>query len=76
MPMKTEKGLRARLGVGGGGRVPAPAIVGPLLGLVYVIVFPIVAIVAVVLAICLRLAHSLTAMWHKATQRGHVHIVK
>ena len=44
------------------------AIVGPLLGLAYVLFFPIVGLVSCILAVCYRAGRSLAAIWHRATQ--------
>jgi len=44
------------------------AIVGPLLGLAYILFFPVVGLASCILAGCYRVGRSLAAMWHRATQ--------
>jgi len=51
----------------GDGALPVPAILGPLLGLGYILVLPVVAIVAFLLLIILRGTGSAGHVWHKAT---------
>ena len=67
--MKAEKNLM--IGIAGGrGDVgmPMPALVGPLLGLAYIIVLPFVGVATFVAAGSYRAKQGLTTMWHRATQ--------
>ena len=60
MQMKADKSLMLRFIVGHGDvAAPIPAIVGPLLGLVYIIVLPFVGVVAFILASGYRATQSL-----------------
>ncbi len=66
--MMAEKGLMTKVEVGHGNFLaPVPAIVGPLLGLVYVIALPLVAI-ALLLGTGYLAARKLATRWHHATQ--------
>ncbi len=66
--MKTDKSLRVGFEVGHRDvPMPIPAIVGPLLGLVYIIVLPLVGVAALVLASGYRATQSLATMWRRAT---------
>ncbi len=69
MQMKTDKSLTVGFEVGHRD-VPMsiPAIVGPLLGLVYIIVLPFVGVAAFILASGYRATQSLATMWRRATQ--------
>ena len=59
--MKTDKSLTVGFAVGhGNAAVAIPAIVGPLLGLAYIIVFPFVGVVAFVFVLVRTLTAGLT----------------
>ena len=63
--MVTGKRPRAGLEVDlGGGTLPAPAVVGPLLGLAYILVLPFVGIAAFVAGIGRRGRDGLVTMWN------------
>ncbi len=49
-------------------RIPIPALVGPLLGLVYIMALPFVGITAFILASSYRATQSLATMYRRATQ--------
>ncbi len=67
--MKTNKSLMAGFAVGhGNAAAPILAIVGPLLGLVYIRVFPFVGIAAFILASGYRATQGLATMRCRATQ--------
>ena len=69
MQMKTDKSLMARLKVGHRD-VPIPilTIVGPLLGLGYIIVLPFIGLVSFILLSGYRAKQSLATMWRKTTR--------
>ena len=69
MQMKTDKSLMARLEVGHRD-VPMPilTIVGPLLGLGYIIVLPFIGLVSFILLCGYRAKQSLATMWRKTTR--------
>ena len=62
--MATGKRPRAGLDVDqGGGTLPAPALVGPLLGLAYILVLPFAGLAACVVGIGHKGRDSLVTMW-------------
>ena len=66
--MTAEKGLMAKVELGHGKfRVPVPALFGPLVGLVYIITLPLVA-VALLLVTSYLTTRNLATRWHHATQ--------
>ena len=71
--MQVEEGQKTRTGfevTHGGRALPVPAILGPLLGLGYIIVMPFAGVAAFVLAMGYRGTESLTTMWRRGTQAG------
>ena len=67
--MKTDKSFMAGIVVGDGDvATPILAIVGPLLGLAYIIVLPFAGVAAFTLAGGYRATQSLATMWRRATE--------
>ncbi len=67
--MKTDKSLMLRFAGGhSDASMPMPAIVGPLLGLAYIVLLPFVGVATFILAGGYRAKQSLTTMWRRATQ--------
>lgn len=64
--MKTEKRLTAE-GGGSGGAVPCPAVVGPLLGLVYILIFPYVVFGTLARVSGSWAIRGLTARWRRVS---------
>jgi hypothetical protein len=65
--MRSFKGAQAELAVGPRGVLAhIPAIIGPLLGLAYILIFPFVAVVSFILAGGHRVARDLTTRRHQA----------
>lgn len=66
--MTAKKGIMTKVEAGHGKFLaPVPAIVLPILGLIYVIVFPFIALALLLVTVYLA-ARSLAHRWHPATQ--------
>jgi len=67
--MKTDKSLMVGVAVSrGDAKVPVPAIVGPILGLLYIVVLPFMGVATFILSSGHRAMQSLTTMRRRATQ--------
>ncbi len=67
--MKTDKSLMVGAAVShGDAKVPVPAIVGPILGLLYIVVLPFMGVATFILSSGHRTMQSLTPIRRRATQ--------
>ncbi len=67
--MRTDKSVMPRFAVGRGDvGMPMPALVGPLIGLAYILVLPFVGLAASILAGGYRAKQGLATMWRNATR--------
>ncbi len=69
MPMKAEKGAMVGFEVGDSDAAsPILAIVGPLIGLAYIVLLPLAGVAVFILASGYRATQSLASMWRRVTQ--------
>ena len=67
--MKADKSLiMGSSGERGGAGMPMPALLGPILGLAYIVILPFVGVATSILAGSYRAKQGLATMWRNATQ--------